>query len=47
MTRLTMMGLPFQAFSIELLEWGCACPKMTKMGSMIGHKIDLKLTITG
>ena len=22
-TRLTIMGSPFQAFSIELLEWGC------------------------
>ena len=51
-TRLTIMGSPFQAFSIELLEW-CAlfrdfeskkiiCLKVTKIGFIIGHKIDQK-----
>ena len=47
-----IMGSPFQAFSIELLEWGrtfrdfeskkIICPKVTKMGFIIGHKIDQK-----
>ena len=52
-TRLTIMGSPIQAFSIELLEWGVAlfrdfeskkiiCPKVTKMGFIIGRKIDQK-----
>ena len=51
-TGLTIMGSPFQAFSIELLEWVALFrdfednkiifPKVTKMGSIIGHRIDLK-----
>ena len=51
----TLMGSSFQAFAIELLEWGhmfsglesmkVICLKVTKMGFIIGHKIDPKHTI--
>ena len=47
-----MMGSPFQEFPIDLLEWGrtfwdfkirkIICPKVNKMGSLIGHKIEQK-----
>ena len=56
-TRLNITGLSFQAFSIELLQWGLTfsgleikkniCLKVTKMGSIIGNKTDQKLTIMG
>ena len=47
-TRLTIMASSFQAFSIELLEWGfrdfeskkIICPKVTKIGPITGHKVD-------
>ena len=47
------MGSPFQVFSTEFLKWGRTFaglfrfPKVTKMGSIIGHKIDQKKTIMG
>ena len=47
-TQLTIMGSPFQAFSIELLEWVALFRDFgTKMGFIIGHKIDQKYTIMG
>ena len=54
-TQLTIMGSFFEAFSIELLEWGplfqefeskeIICPIVTKMRFTNGCKNDLKHTI--
>ena len=47
-TVLNIMGSPFQAFSKDFVEWVALfwdfgrCPKVTKMGSIIGHGIDQK-----
>ena len=48
--QLTIMGSSFEAFSIELLEWGrtfsdleskkIICLKVTKMGCRVGHKMN-------